>query len=443
MMASIEGDGVQHGHAFFLLIGALRRKASETCNAHARADERTEMDLCEHLWAEAMRAERQGDAAAYERLLKEIVDLLRRLIRYRLAQLGLSGHETEDLVQEVLIGLHIKRHTWDSRRPFLPWLHAITRYKFIDAARRLRREASYRIDLTFDELAECVEAPAEDVDRHLSGLPQGQQTVVRALAIEGASVRATAEKLRTSEGAARYVSPRIATAHGGSRVRACQTAEKQGMRALTETESLIRKLARQAGTQRDPKAIAFDRTFLVAAALSLAVSVTMVFVLIGVRPDLVAAAQRTPFHYKIASMLSLACGGFYLARRAARPGSAGLPLVALLPGVLPLALRGATDQSALPLMGKSDVSVLTCIGAILLVSMPALFMVLGVLRSGAPTRLWIADAMAGLLSGSLGAAAYSLACVNDGGLFVAIWYTAAILITTGLGAAIGRRTLAW
>jgi RNA polymerase sigma-70 factor (ECF subfamily) len=168
------------------------------------------MDPREQLWAEAMRAERQGDAAAYQRLLKDIADLLRGLIRSRLARLGVSAHEVEDLVQDVLIGLHTKRHTWDADRPFLPWLHAITRYKFIDAARRLKRETRYRIDLTVDEMAELFAAPAEDVDRaaldidrHLSDLPRGQEAVVRALAVEGASVRATAQKFRTSEGAVR------------------------------------------------------------------------------------------------------------------------------------------------------------------------------------------------------------------------------------------------
>jgi len=167
------------------------------------------MESREHLWSEAMRAERRGDAAAYERVLKEIADLLRRLIRYRLAQLGLSAHETEDLVQEVLIGLHTKRHTWDAERPFLPWLHAIARYKIADGARHIRREARHRIDLPFDELAELVEAPLEDrdrslldMDRHLRDLSQGQQMVVRAL-VEGASVRSTAERLQTSEGAVR------------------------------------------------------------------------------------------------------------------------------------------------------------------------------------------------------------------------------------------------
>ena len=168
------------------------------------------MESREHLWAEAMRAERQGNAAAYERLLKEIAGLLRKLVRHRLAQYGLAPDEAEDLVQEILIGLHTKRHTWDPDRPFMPWLFAVTRYKFVDAARRMRREAGHRVDLTMEELSEMVAAPEEDFDRatldlerHLNALPQGQQTVVRALAIDGASVRDTAKKLTTSEGAIR------------------------------------------------------------------------------------------------------------------------------------------------------------------------------------------------------------------------------------------------
>lgn len=174
--------------------------------------ETTDMTPREDLWADAMRAERRGDGAAYERLLKEIALMLRRLVRARLAKVGLSEHETEDVVQEILIGVHAKRHTWDEARPFLPWLYAITRYKFIDTARRLRREASYRVDITMDELSEIIEAPAHDtdrsmldLDRHLAILPNGQEKVVRALALDGATVRATAEKLHTSEGSVRVL----------------------------------------------------------------------------------------------------------------------------------------------------------------------------------------------------------------------------------------------
>lgn len=176
------------------------------------ATETLGVSLREDLWAEAMRAERRGDGVAYERLLKEIAFVLRRLVRARLAKGRLSVHEAEDVVQEVLIGLHAKRHTWDETRPFLPWLYTITRYKFIDAARRLRREESYRVEITLDELSEVFEAPSPDIDRsmldldrHLAILPQGQEKVVRALALDGATVRATAERLQTSEGSVRVL----------------------------------------------------------------------------------------------------------------------------------------------------------------------------------------------------------------------------------------------
>jgi RNA polymerase sigma-70 factor (ECF subfamily) len=92
----------------------------------------------------------------------------------------------------------------------MPWLFAVTRYKFVDAARKMRREASRRIDITMEDLAEIAAAPsgdqdrlALDLDRHLAALPQGQQSVVRSIAIDGASVRDTARKLETSEGAVR------------------------------------------------------------------------------------------------------------------------------------------------------------------------------------------------------------------------------------------------
>lgn len=159
-----------------------------------------------------MRAERRGDGLAYERLLRDIALVLRPWVRARLARVGLGVHEAEDVVQEILIGLHAKRHTWDETRPFLPWLFTITRYKFIDAARRLRREASHRVEITMDELSEMFAAPAEDAERsmldldaHLAVLPRRQETVVRALALEGASVRVTAEKLHTSEGTVRVL----------------------------------------------------------------------------------------------------------------------------------------------------------------------------------------------------------------------------------------------
>jgi len=193
-------------------MAAMRAAPSDACNIELRGVEGEPMNPREDVWADAMRAERRGDAVAYERLLKEVAGLLRTLVRSRLGRLGLDAHETEDLVQEILIGLHTRRHTWDETRPFLPWLYAITRYKLIDTARRLRRETARRAEITLDELAEFFEAPTPatgtsvpDLDRHLAALPPAQQDVVRALAVDGASVRATAERMQRSEGSIRVL----------------------------------------------------------------------------------------------------------------------------------------------------------------------------------------------------------------------------------------------
>jgi RNA polymerase sigma-70 factor, ECF subfamily len=164
----------------------------------------------ERRWAEAMRLERRGEAVAYERMLKEVATDLRRSLAPRLIRAGLGAHEVEDLVQEVLIGLHNKRHTWDSARPFLPWLHAIARYKLIDFTRHRRRETYHRVDLPLEDWLEIIESPADEahrsaweVDRHLAALPGSQREIVRAIAVEGASIRGVALRFATSEGAVR------------------------------------------------------------------------------------------------------------------------------------------------------------------------------------------------------------------------------------------------
>ena len=183
------------------------------------------MDMRELSWATAMRAERLGDCTAYERFLKDFSISLRRIVGVHLRQLGLNAAETEDVVQEVLIAVHSRRQQWDPSRPLKPWLNAIARYKMIDAARRLRRDMRLRIELTDDEWSNLFGATvadsadnAADVEKLISDLPAAQQTVARAIGLDGASPRETAARLGTSEGAVRVAFHRalktlMATAH--------------------------------------------------------------------------------------------------------------------------------------------------------------------------------------------------------------------------------------
>lgn len=164
----------------------------------------------EQAWADALRRERAGDGSRYEWFLKEYAAVLRRVVRARLSAAGLGAHEAEDIVQEVLMAIHLRRDQWDDRRPLLPWLGAISRYKTIDALRRRRSESRLRTDLDDREWANLFEdegEPAVDdnslVERRVSALPRVEQSAVRKIAIEGMPPKDAAHALGMKEGTLR------------------------------------------------------------------------------------------------------------------------------------------------------------------------------------------------------------------------------------------------
>jgi RNA polymerase sigma-70 factor (ECF subfamily) len=168
------------------------------------------MDEREVRWAKAMRAERLGDCAAYEAFLRELAISVRRIVETRLRRMHFSFSEAEDVVQEVLIAVHSRRHQWDTKRPLLPWLNAITRYKIIDASRRLGRDVRMRVDLTEEEWAGLLSSERFDLERNpvdveklISTLSPNEQAAVRALGLEGASTEEAAARIGSSAGAVR------------------------------------------------------------------------------------------------------------------------------------------------------------------------------------------------------------------------------------------------
>jgi len=160
----------------------------------------------ESLWAGWMRAANAGDEAAYRRLLQALAGLVRAFSRQGCARAGLPAADAEDIVQETLLAIHLKRHTWDERQPLLPWARAIARNKLIDNLRRKGR----RVHLPIDDFLETLPAaPASDghdladAKRLLRALDGRQRQVVEAISVEGASIRETAARLGVSEGAVR------------------------------------------------------------------------------------------------------------------------------------------------------------------------------------------------------------------------------------------------
>ena len=92
-------------------------------------------------WARLMDAAQQGDHAAYRRLLKEILPVLRAIVRRKIFDPVL----VEDVIQDTLLAVHRVRHTFDPRLPFLPWLSAIANARAIDAQRARGRQAGREV----------------------------------------------------------------------------------------------------------------------------------------------------------------------------------------------------------------------------------------------------------------------------------------------------------
>ena len=90
--------------------------------------------------------------------------MLRATAQRGLARAGQPVDQCEDIVQEVLLAVHLKRHTWDPTAPVGPWLFAIARNKIIDALRRRGRRVFVDIDDFIDVL------PGEEQPGVMSGL---------------------------------------------------------------------------------------------------------------------------------------------------------------------------------------------------------------------------------------------------------------------------------
>jgi RNA polymerase sigma-70 factor (ECF subfamily) len=142
-----------------------------------------------------------GDAAAETALLTALAVALRR---YFARRLGAGAAEVEDLVQETLIAVHTKRHTYDVRAPLTPWVYAIARYRLADHFRR----GHSRRETALDDVGELV-APDDfdasearrDLARLLETLPERQRRLVMHVKIEGRSIEETSRRAGLSPSA--------------------------------------------------------------------------------------------------------------------------------------------------------------------------------------------------------------------------------------------------
>jgi hypothetical protein len=210
-----------------------------------------------------------------------------------------------------------------------------------------------------------------------------------------------------------------------------------------KTEELIQALA----ADNTRPVVPIDRLLMGALAVGAAASVILFGVLLGPRADVADAVHSPAFLLKLLVAMSLAVTSAAVLVECARPlpRLRRSPLLWLAPLLM---LAGVVAELTLTpaalwpqrLLGHAAARCLLLIPLLSLAPAAALLLTL---RRGAPARPALAGAFAGLVAGGVAAALYALNCREDSPLFVATWYTLAVVIVTGLSAFIGSRALRW
>lgn len=137
-------------------------------------------------WGRLMAAAQDGHGGAYHRLLGELRGWLLRFYARRLPPAAV-----DDAVQDALIAIHQKRHTYDRERPFKPWLAAVARYKWIDRLRAMSRTAADPLeddDVAVPDHGDAV-VSATLLEQLMAELKPAQAAVIRLVKLDGYSIQ--------------------------------------------------------------------------------------------------------------------------------------------------------------------------------------------------------------------------------------------------------------
>lgn len=210
-----------------------------------------------------------------------------------------------------------------------------------------------------------------------------------------------------------------------------------------KTDDLIRTLAVD-----DTPRLSLVRALVYGFLPGVVVSLIFYALVIGPRPHLAELLPSPRILFKIVFPIAVfACAG-PLALQLARPRGDPRPLVYVLVGLLiVLAAAVVIELLVLPpdlwrvrLIGHNA---RVCLVLIPLMSAAPLVGTLIALHRGAASNPGLAGAIAGLFAGAFGAALYATHCPDNSPLFVATWYSIAILIVMSVGALAGSRFLRW
>lgn len=149
-----------------------------------------------------------GDTVSYNKFLQKTLIILRRIIAKRL-----PNSDVEDVAQEALISVHKARHTYDGKRPLMPWLLAIMSFRVNDHLRKLYAQSYENIEL--DTIAEIIgnnvispHGETESLDELLKDVPERQKRILTMMYVEGHTAKETGKQLNMKESAVKVAAHR-------------------------------------------------------------------------------------------------------------------------------------------------------------------------------------------------------------------------------------------
>jgi hypothetical protein len=212
-----------------------------------------------------------------------------------------------------------------------------------------------------------------------------------------------------------------------------------------QTDDLIANLSGRLEPVRGAQVV---RTLAIGLAAGAAGSTLLMMATIGVRQDILTAMDGEAFWLKFLYTLVIAALSLKLVERIGRPGTdATWPAlliaspVLVLMAMMAMQMMPADDAARRTLIIGHSANVCSILIAAL--ALPLFAGLFWSLRQLAPTLLTQAGAAAGLLAGSTAATIYAFHCTESTATFIAIWYSAGIVLTTLMGAALGRWALRW
>lgn len=149
-------------------------------------------------WQTLASLSQQGDSAAYRELLEGASSVLKQFLVSRIS----DRERVEDILQEVLLSMHLALPSYSPKNSFSAWMYTIARRRMIDFLRKKKRRSQEAVteDTFFDsEASENEMSSFREFSRVLEKLPERKRKAVKMVHIDGKSLSEAASELEITE----------------------------------------------------------------------------------------------------------------------------------------------------------------------------------------------------------------------------------------------------